>query len=345
MSKKRRIGPKAVLERRVVSSLLDEMKDGREYQSLVGCAPHDLDLSAEMRRALSDLSRARNRPVICYLANVLRMSGDPISIDWSDDLPFSEMVAAVPSHHREIDVVVVTPGGLAQQVSQFVNRLRPRFDRVSFVLPHMTMSAGTLWALSGDEIWMDERAFIGPIDPQVKGRDGRLLPAQAILALVGEIQRVGKAALDSQQQPPWTYVQLLKNMDAKEIGDAITQSRYVVQLASSFLEQYKFSATNWPIHQDGRPVTDQERRDRAFEVAGMLADHERWKMHSHGITRDVAFQEVKLRIGHPETLPDFHRALRRLWALIYWCFESTQMTKLFCSNEFMLFRARKEAPK
>jgi serine dehydrogenase proteinase len=77
------------------------------------------------------------------------------------------------------------------------------------------MSAGTVWALSGDEIWMDERATLGPIDPQVPGRDGRFLPAQALLALIEEIQIRGDQQIKNGANPRWTDVTILRNMDAK----------------------------------------------------------------------------------------------------------------------------------
>lgn len=38
------------------------------------------------------------------------------------------MVNSVPVDVKEVDVVLVTPGGLANQVNTFVTALRPRFD-------------------------------------------------------------------------------------------------------------------------------------------------------------------------------------------------------------------------
>jgi ClpP class serine protease len=98
------------------------------------------------------------------------------------------MLNRLGSDATSVDVMVVTPGGVGQQVSQFVNALRKRFTSVEFILPYMCMSAGTLWALSGDRIWMDSRAFIGPIDPQVRSKSGEFVPAQSILILLERIR-------------------------------------------------------------------------------------------------------------------------------------------------------------
>src|SRR5262249_53156695 len=145
---------------------------------------------------------------------------------------FNEMVARVGQEHREVDMFIVTPGGLAQQVSQFVNTLQSRFDTVDFIIPYMAMSAGTLWALSGDRIWMDSRAFIGPIDPQVPLKDGRFVAVQSVLILLTEIQRQGQAALTKGESPPWTLIRLIDNLDPQLLGDAIKQSSYAIALAT-----------------------------------------------------------------------------------------------------------------
>ena len=320
-----------------VDSLLDAMEDGREYASLVDLVPNNINFRDEFRRAIFEVENVRQRPLLVYAANVVtQIPGAQISISVSDDLPFSEMVAAVPDDESAIDLLIVTPGGLGQQVSQFVDRTRPRFTECAFLLPHMTMSAGTIWALSGNEIWMDRRAFIGPIDPQVPSKDGRLLPAQALLALVEDIKERGEKNLKLGQNPPWTDVQILRNIDPKELGNALTLSQYSIQLAANYLENHKFR--DWATHSNGKAVTPADRRERAIEVATKLCSHDVWKTHSHGISREVAWQELKIKIGHPESVPGLERAMRRLWALIYWAFENTAIAKIFLSQSYSLFR-------
>jgi len=121
------------------------------------------------------------------------------------------------------------------------------------------MSAGTIWALSGNEIWMDERAFIGPIDPQVPGKDGRLVPAQAILTLLKRIQDTGADALARGSNPPWSDIQILRNIEPKEIGNALAQTQYATDLAAKFLEQHKFR--DWTVREtSGVPVSPAEKK-------------------------------------------------------------------------------------
>ncbi len=249
------------------------------------------------------------------------------------------MVAKVPAANRDVDLLVVTPGGSAQQVSLFVDKMRPRFDNVGFFIPAQCMSAGAIWALASEEIWMDERAYIGPIDPQVLGRDGRWVPAQALLVLLKDIQEKGLAALNAGRQPDWSHIQLLHNMDPKEIGNTISGSNYSIQLATSYLKDYKFK--NWVTHgttNPGTAVTPVEKLYRADTVARALCHHERWKTHGHGISRVVAWNELRLKIEHPDSVGGLQRALRRLWTLLYWGFEHTATLKVFISQDYAIFR-------
>lgn len=165
-----------------ITSVLDHMKDGREFESLLQYKSVHIDVANEIRRSLKEIRAIRNRPAICYLANVVNTrTKASISIDINDDLPFSEMISTVPATEKNIDVIIVTPGGSAQQVAKFVDKLRPRFDNVVFILPYMAMSAGTILAMSGNDIIMGKNSYIGPIDPQVPNKDGFYVPAQAIL--------------------------------------------------------------------------------------------------------------------------------------------------------------------
>jgi hypothetical protein len=185
---------------------------------------------------------------------------------------------------------------------------------------------------------MDQRAFLGPIDPQVPGKDGRFIPAQALLALLKTIQERGQENIKRGQNPDWSDVLILQNMDAKEIGNTLSLSQYSVQLANDYLLKYKFR--DWSTHSNGAVVTPQERADRANEVAQKLCSHEHWKVHSHGISREVAWNELRIKINHPEDIPDLERAIRRFWALLYWVFDNSALTKIFISSQYSLFKSR-----
>jgi Serine dehydrogenase proteinase len=319
------------------TSLLDAMVDGRELESLVQLKNININALDEIRKALKEVSSIRKRPVIAYLANVVNPSIKAgISIEHSDDLPFSELVNTIPSNEKDIDIILVTSGGSGTQVAKFVDILRNRFNTVSFIIPNIAMSAGTIFAMSGDEIIMTSNSYLGPIDPQVPNKDGIYMPAQAILTLIEEIQNKGAEAIKKGVNPDWTDLQILRQIDPKEIGNAINASKYSVELVENYLHDYKFRT--WVRHKDGTAVTPAERKLRANEIANQLCKHSLWKTHGRGITREAAWEVCKLKIIHSEAI-DLDRPIKRLWALIYWLFENSSIFKIFVSDYYSIMRS------
>lgn len=317
-------------------SLLDSMIDGREFESLLKHKHINVNVLTEVRRALKDISDIRKRPVIAYLANVVNANVKAVrSIEYSDDLPFSELVNTIPNNIKDIDIILVTPGGSGTQVAKFVDKLRPRFNTVSFIIPDIAMSAGTIFALSGDEIVMTNNSYIGPIDPQVPNKDGMYVPAQSILTLIEQIQAKGEIAIKKGLNPDWTDLQILRQIDPKEMGNAINASKYSVELVENYLHDYKFKT--WINHSDGRSVTPDERKQRSSDIANQLCNHSLWKTHGRGITRDAAWSVCRLKITHSESI-GLDRAIKRFWALFYWLFENTPIYKTFVSEYYSLMR-------
>lgn len=319
------------------STLLDKMVDGREFESLIIHKYQNLDLISELRKSIQEVKEIRKKPIVCYVANVVQPRVTSVSIEDSDDLPFNEMISSLPKECKEIDIVLVTPGGLANQVAKFINVLRPRFDKISFILLNKTMSAGTIFIMSGDEIIMTKQSQIGPIDPQVRSNTGSFVPAQALLTFIEDVRVKGEVAMMNKKQPSWTDLQILRSIDPKEIGNVMSASRYAIQLVEEYL--YKFKFKNWTEHKNGIIVTDEEKKNRANEIASLLCKHSQWKSHGHAITREDAWALCKLKIVHAEEIEGLERAMRRMWALFYWMFENSKVTKCFISEDYCIMRS------
>jgi hypothetical protein len=307
------------------------MTDGNEYASIVSVVPDpQLNLVTELRRALAEIVAIRGRPCLLYVGNVAN-GGPDSAIIAKDDLAFSEMVRAAPSDATGVDVLLATNGGSGSQVARFVNALRARFGEVDFLIPSFCMSAGTLFAVSGDRIWMTTDACLGPIDPQVPTQSGRFVPAQALLLLVEKLQKDGQDALKAGNPVPWSAVRIIDTIDKKDLGDAMTASAYSMTLAIQFLVNYKFR--NWTMRRTSNiPTTAEYKLQRAMEVADSLASHERWKSHGHALSRDVLWNEIALEIDHPDAA--LERAIRRAWAICHWMFDKLLVQKLIVSNTY-----------
>lgn len=324
--------------RKVTASLLDVMVDGREFESVVSYQVNGLNVTDEFRKSITEIETIRGRPLICYFANVINPKIKiSTSIEFNDELPFSELVNTLQTTDGNVDILLVTNGGSGQQVAKFVTKIRSRFSNVAFILPSVAMSAGTIFIMSGDEIVMGPDSVFGPIDPQIPNKHGMFVPAQSILTLIEEIQTRGQVNLAKGLQPMWTDLEILRNIDQKDIGNAYNASGYSINLVQDYLFRYKFK--NWTIHESSQtPVSNQERNDRAKEIAEILCKHSLWKSHSNGINREVAETLCKLKITKTEDIHGLDRAIRRFWALSYWVFENTKIGKVFISKDYCIMR-------
>lgn len=319
---------------RSVKNLYDQLVDGNEYGSLVAVTPQE-DPVESLQRGLRDLEQAAGHPVLVYAANMVKAGLPETSISYGDDLPFREMVELLPKSDC-VAVVVATPGGLGEQVDRFVQTLRARFERVEFIIPWRAMSAGTLFALSGDAIWMDDRSCLGPIDPQVQTATGQYAPAQGILRFIEYLrQQIEEKRIDPKADL-YPELFMLKNVDQLLAAKALTASEYSVDMATRFLCQYKFR--HWARHSSTNAlVTDQEREQRARSIAKRLCDHMEWKTHGHAFGRDE-LSDLGLQIQKLESNPPLHRAVRRLWAMMYFIFDRTNVIKGMFSANYKSFR-------
>lgn len=321
----------------IVKSLLGCMKDGSEYASIADkLVQSDFNLIEEVKLSIKEIEEISGRPCLLYVGNISDKGGPESGIISGDDLPFKELVNSVYKRHKSVDILLATNGGSGEQVCRFVTYLRERFSDINFLLPSFCMSAGTLFALSGDKIFMSKHSFLGPIDPQVPSSDGRYVPAQALLLLVEKLKEDGEKALREGKNIPWTAVRIIDGIDKKQLGAAVTASDWAKKIAKEYLLAYKFK--NWDVR-DGssEPVTDEYKGSRAEEIADALSSHERWKNHGHSISREVLWSELKLKIDYPNEA--LERAIVRMWALLTWIFDKTNTQKLFVGESYSLVRA------
>lgn len=59
-------------------------------------------------------------------------------------------------------------------------------------MPDYAYSAGTIFCMSGDSIHMDYYSVLGPIDPQVQNKEGKLVTALGYLDKVKELVEKAK---------------------------------------------------------------------------------------------------------------------------------------------------------
>lgn len=190
---------------------------------------------------------------------------------------FIEDLKADASGRARLAVVLNTPGGSAETVEKLVDIVRYHYAEVYFVIPDEAMSAGTLFALSGDKIYMDYTSSLGPIDPQVhNGKEW--VPALGYLDQVEKmIEKSAKGTLTDAE------LVILQNLDLAMLSRYEQAKNLTITLLKRWLVEYKFR--DWTTHATnpaklGQPVTEAEKKDRAEEIAKLLSDNKIW--HSHG---------------------------------------------------------------
>jgi len=187
-------------------------------------------------------------------------------------------------------VILTTTGGSAVAVERYVNILRKHYNEISFVVPDYAFSAGTIFCMSGDNIYMDYFSVLGPIDPQVQNKEGKWVAALGYLDKVNEL--INKAKSDNLTQAEFL---ILKDIDLAELRGYEQAKELTIDLLKKWLVKYKFK--NWDTHSStGQNVTLSEKEQRAEEIADMLGDNKTWKSHSRPINIETLEQTLRLEI-------------------------------------------------
>ena len=74
------------------------------------------------------------------------------------------------SRRPRVAIILDTFGGIVEVVERMVDIIRYHYDEVDFLIPDLAMSAGTVFAMAGDRIFMSYFSCLGPIDPQIEKR-------------------------------------------------------------------------------------------------------------------------------------------------------------------------------
>lgn len=205
---------------------------------------------------------------------------------------------------RSLTVLLTTDGGFIEVVQRIVAILRHHYAHVTFIVPDYAFSAGTILVMSGDVIYMDYYARLGPIDPQVELGKGQMVPALGYLI---QWERLVQKARDGSLTPAEAEL-MITGFDQAELYKYEQARELSVALLREWLVRYKFK--DWS--QDGSDrdaVPTETREDRALRIARELNRTERWHTHGNGISIDV-LRELDLDIGDFSANPELDASIR-----------------------------------
>jgi hypothetical protein len=228
-------------------------------------------------------------------------------------LKLVEELATDPDKKGKIYIILTTGGGSAGVVERYVNILRHHYDEVNFIVPDYAYSAGTIFCMSGDNILMDYFSVLGPIDPQVQNKEGKLVAALGYLDKINEL--LEKAQNNTLSQAEFI---ILKDFDLAELRGYEQAKDLTIALLEKWLVKYKFK--NWDRHRTnpdllGQVVSEEQKVVRAKEIADHLSNNNKWKFHGRPINIE-ALQDLRLEIDDYSNNNDRRVLIRDYYELV-----------------------------
>ncbi|HHQ6001819.1 TPA: SDH family Clp fold serine proteinase [Morganella morganii] len=226
--------------------------------------------------------------------------------------PTVEMLGTVAMTRavRKLVIILQTTGGSVESVEKLVEITRNFYDEVYFIVPDYAMSAGTIWCMSGDKIYMDYASSLGPIDPQVPTAENKWVPALGYLDKVEEIISKSKQGDVTQAE-----LMMLSRLDLAELRRYEEARELSKELLKKWLVDYKFK--EWVRKEtSGEPVTDSDKTRRAEEIAVILSDNKRWHSHSRSIGIRTVVDDLNLKVEDYSRDADFSLNLKGIHNLL-----------------------------
>lgn len=287
-----------------------------------------IGLTAERKKQLSRISQLRNGRDILVMASDLTKNVNN-SIDYSDILPFQDQLSNLSA--TEIDIILETPGGFAEVVEDLVKLVRHKYEKIGIIIPGYSKSAGTIFAMAGDEILMGNFSALGPIDAQISS-NGIRFSADAFL---DGLEKIKSEVLSSGRLNP-AYIPILQNISPGEIQHCENAQNFSKRLVTNWLSEYKFKY--WLTHSStGNDVTREDKEQRAEIIASRLCKHSDWLTHGRSI-KIQDFNDMRLLITDYSQIPDLNDAIIRYYTLLRMTFESTNIYKIFETPSSQIYR-------
>ena len=221
---------------------------------------------------LKNLNQYTTRNVICYYSGWLNIVGTTnfLFIDDMDKNGFMNAVEGIDCK-LGLDLILHTPGGSITAAESIVYYLRQKFqNNIRVIIPQMAMSAGTMIALSANEIIMGHHSCIGPFDPFVQG--------VSAFAVFEEFKRASNDLIDKPHTLPLWQIMIQKYPPA-----FLEQCEKAIELAESivpkWLESVMFSK-----------LEPEDRDERIKKIMLNLNNPDNTKEHARHIHCDKALE-------------------------------------------------------
>ena len=282
------------------------------------------DLMDELQKLVEQYCSVTGRYLFLYVAAISkRVPG--ISMEEDDFYIIRDMLQSV-QNQEILDVYIETPGGNGVTAEQIAKFLHSKFKRVNYVVSGEAKSAGTILALSGNEIYMTETGSLGPIDAQVSiGRT--TVSAYDYMEWING--KMDEALKNGKLNP--VDATMIAQITPGEIQLVNHSLEYAKDLVKQWLYQYKFEG--WiTTETNQKTVTDEMKKNRADEVAEKLVNHSRWRTHGRSLNIDD-LESIGIKVVNLEKETKVAEIVYRIQFVCKLLQESTSLYKLFFSKD------------
>jgi len=287
-------------------------------------------LEKELRQLIARYNRKRNTYLLVYSI----ACGKPIPdarVVQEDYFIIHDLLHNCSQKGKSLDVYLETPGGSGETAEEIVEFLHSTFDPVTFVISGEAKSAGTIMALSGNEIMMTDTGSLGPIDAQMNiGRSW--FSAYDYLEWVNEKHR---EAAEKGCLNPFDAT-MVAQITPGELRRVFNAQEFAKEKVAKWLTTYKFA--NWSETQTRKIlVTENMKQEAADKITAGIADHSRWKSHGKSIKRQD-LDALGLRVSRIEDDPDLADIVRRIQTVLRMLYMSGPHFKVFATEHEKIVR-------
>lgn len=292
-----------------------------------------IQLEEELMKLINDYDEITGKHLFLYSVD-LNTPDVPTAISIDDLYTIKDILRNDDS--ERLSFYIETPGGSGVAAEEIANLLRKKYSYVDFIIVGECKSAGTILAMCGDEIYLNDTGSLGPIDAQIQ--IGRYYgSAHDYMKWVED--KIDEANNNGQ----------LNNFDALMVAQIAPNELVGVQhsldygkeLVTNFLRDYKFK--HWKVTEtEGKPVDDVLRQKRAEEIADKLADHSQWKTHGRSLKIDTLCNDIKLKVNDLSETPDVCELVERMQVLLRLIFSSSSAYKIMADKNTKLVKNARE---
>lgn len=256
------------------TEVLGEMKTSAKNN------PNANPLDLVRQKYLKAMNKYTGRNVIAYYSGFLQHPRGNASIDDNDINAFMQTIYGLEKS-KGLDLILHTPGGNIASTESLVTYLKSIFgNNIRVFVPQLSMSAGTMIALSAKEIVMGKQSNIGPIDPQFGG--------MSCAGIIEEFENAAKDIKDNPAKIP-LWQPIISKYHPTFLGDCEKAIQWSKQIVRKWLLDNMFCDSA-----EANKIVD--------NIVEKLSSHEKTYTHSRHIHYDEC-KQLGLNVTRLEDFP------------------------------------------